>query len=132
MILLNKCDDEEKSLNYEEEEEFSELYRNKFFKKSLKEYLIEHNLFNNDKLIKPIDIKKMFIIVFTGQDKDSLPEEIVETFNKLSEYFINIYYKDRKEIRGKELYDLVDMGEIFKKMEELFGDNPDNMDSTSL
>ena len=125
LILLIKCNDEEKSLNYEEEE-YSDLYRNNYFKESLKEYLKEHNLFNNDKIIKPNDIKKIFIIVLTGQDKDSLPEEIVETFNKLSDYFINIYYKNSKEIRGKEFYDLVDMGAIFKKMEELFRDDTDD------
>ena len=121
LILLIKCDDVNN-----EEEEYSDLDRNNYFKESLKEYLKEHNLFNNDKIIKPNDIKKIFIIVLTGQDKDSLPEEIVETFNKLSDYFINIYYKNRKEIRGKEFYDLVDMGEIFKKMEELFRDDTDD------
>ena len=125
LILLIKCDDEEESLN-NEEEEFSELERNNYFKESLKEYLIEHNLFNNEKLIKKTDINKIFINVLTGQEKDTLPEEIVETFNKLSDYFINIYYEHKKEIRGKEFYDLVDMGAIFKKMEELFGDNPDD------
>ena len=121
LILLIKCDDVNN-----EEEEYSDLDRNNYFKESLKEYLKEHNLFNNDKIIKPNDIKKIFIIVLTGQDKDSLPEEIVENFNKLSDYFINIYYKNRKEIRGKEFYDLVDMGEIFKKMEELFRDDTDD------
>ena len=130
-VLIIKCDD--KLFEKEEEEEYSDLNRNNYFKEALKEYLIEHNLYNNDKLIQPNDIKTIFLNVFTGQSKDSLPEEIVETFDKLSNYFINIYFKDRKEIRGKEFYDLVDINEIFIKMEELFPDNSDDdKDSSGL
>ena len=129
-VLIIKCDD--KSFE-KEEEEYSDLNRNNYFKEALKEYLIEHNLYNNDKLIQPNDIKTIFLNVFTGQSKDNLPEEIVETFDKLSNYFITIYFKDRKEIRGKEFYDLVDINEIFIKMEELFPDNSDDdKDSSGL
>ena len=130
-VLIIKCDD--KSFEKEEEEEYSDLNRNNYFKEALKEYIIENNLYNNDKLIQPNYIKTIFLNVFTGQSKDNLPEEIVETFDKLSNYFINIYFKDRKEIRGKEFYDLVDINEIFIKMEELFPDNSDDdKDSSGL
>ena len=69
-------------------------------------------------------MKKIFTdVVFDGEPEGG-PEFMQGIFEQLSEYFINTYYKDRKEIKGKEIYDLIDIKIISMKFEQMIGENP--------
>lgn len=110
-----------------QEEEISEdfYYDNydgeQYFKEIVKDYLIEKNLWKSEKLIQPEELRKIFIdIIMDGEDYKN--GKLKDAFDKLVDYFIDKYYKDKKEIRGKDIYDLIGVTEISLKFEELIGD----------
>ena len=121
LILLSKCDDQ---TTEDDSSSFEDYDPNKYFKESAKEYLIEHTLYDSDKVIKPEEMKIIFLGVITEGEPDGSPDYMGGLFGSLADYFVKKYYKDKKEIRGKDLYDLFDMNEISKKFEELMADNP--------
>ena len=91
------------------------------FKESLKQYLIETKLINSDKPIERPEMKKILIDVFTEKDAEFIPEFLKLTLDKLANYFIDKYYKKKKMIRGKDLYDLIDIGPISEKFQQITG-----------
>ena len=110
-----------------QEEEISEdfYYDNydgeQYFKEIVKDYVIEKNLWKSEKLIQPEELRKIFIdIIMDGEDYKN--GKLKDAFDKLVDYFIDKYYKDKKEIRGKDIYDLIGVTEISLKFEELVGD----------
>ena len=110
-----------------QEEEISEdfYYDNydgeQYFKEIVKDYLIEKNLWKSEKLIQPEELRKIFIdIIMDGEDYKN--GKLKDAFDKLVDYFIDKYYKDKKEIRGKDIYDLIGVTEISLKFEELIGE----------
>ena len=128
LILFSKCDEEnneEENDNHGYGDEYNEQDRNNYFKDALKEYLIKHNLINSEELVQPEVVKEMLIKVFTGEKGEDLPKSMFKIINELSDIFVNIYYRERKKIKGKELYDLIDLNAIFAKMGQL-------MEETSL
>ena len=95
-----------------------------YFKNTLKEYLVEKKLFESERAIPRDEMRKIFVdVVFDGEPQGG-PEFMNEVFEQLTEYFINTYYKDRKEIKGKEIYDLIDIKAISMKFEQMIGENP--------
>ena len=95
-----------------------------YFKNSLKKYLIEKKLFESERAIPRDEMKKIFVdVVFEGEYQEG-SEFMNEILELLTEYFINTYYKDRKEIKGKEIYDLIDIKAISMKFEQMIGENP--------
>ena len=94
-----------------------------YFKKTLKEYLVEKNLFESDRIIEPDEMKKIFLESVTEGDAESSAEYFGGIFIELADYFVNEYYKERKEIRGKDIYDLINLDPISKKFEQLMSDN---------
>ena len=121
LILLAKCDDQ---ASEDDSSSFEDYDSNKYFKESVKEYLIEHKLYDSDKIIKPEEMKIIFLGVITEGEPDGSPDYMGGIFGSLADYFVEKYYKDKKEIKGKDLYDLFDMNEISKKFEELMANNP--------
>ena len=121
LILLAKCDDQ---TSEDDSSSFEDYDSNKYFKESVKEYLIEHKLYDSDKIIKPEEMKIIFLGVITEGEPDGSPDYMGGIFGSLADYFVEKYYKDKKEIKGKDLYDLFDMNEISKKFEELMANNP--------
>ena len=92
-----------------------------YFKEIVKDYLIEKNLWKSEKLIQPEELRKIFIdIIMDGEGYKN--GKLKDAFDKLADYFIDKYYKDKKEIRGKDIYDLIGVTEISLKFEELVGD----------
>ena len=69
-------------------------------------------------------MKKIFLDVITEGDADGSLDYMGGIFKDLTEYFVNTYYKDRKEIKGKEIYDLIDINQISEKFEVMMGNNP--------
>ena len=93
-----------------------------YFKEIVKDYLIEKKLWKSDKLIQPEELRTIFMdIIMDGEEYKE--NKLKETFEKLADYFINKYYEDKKTIRGKDIYDLIEMSEISLKFEELIGNN---------
>ena len=81
----------------------------------------QKNLWKSEKLIQPEELRKIFIdIIMDGEDYKN--GKLKDAFDKLADYFIDKYYKDKKEIRGKDIYDLIGVTEISLKFEELIGD----------
>ena len=94
-----------------------------YFRESLKQYLVERNLFESDQLIQPEEMKKIFLEVLTEGDAESSAEYFGGIFIELADHFVNEYYRERKEIRGKDIFDLINMDPISKKFEQLMSDN---------
>jgi hypothetical protein len=105
--------------NNETFEEDGDLY----FKKTLKDYLVEKNLFESDRIIEPDEMKKIFLESVTEGDAESSADYFGGIFIELADYFVNEYYKERKEIRGKDIYNIIELDPISKKFEQLMNDN---------
>ena len=83
-----------------------------------KYYLVEKNLWESDKLIKPDEIRKIFIdIINEGEEYKNNKLKIA--FDEVINYFIDKYYKEKKEIKGKDLYELININEVHLKFDEL-------------
>ena len=123
LITTIKSEDEEATMD-EGEEMDDYVYDNydgeQYFKEIVKEYLERNNLWQNDKLIQPDELKKIFLDIIADGEEDSEPR-FKEAFDKLVDFFIDKYYKEKKEIRGKDVYDLIGITEISLKFDEILG-----------
>ena len=124
LITLLKCENETNEIieNTLEDNYGDDFYG--YFKESLKDYLIKNNLFNSDKLIEPNEMKKIFFEVVTEGGPESSPKQLRKIFDKLAAFFVKKYFNEKKQIRGKNIYNLIDINEIYNKFEELLGENP--------
>ena len=95
--------------NYDEDQYFKEL---------IKDYLVEKNLWESDKLIKPDEIRKIFIDII-NEGKEYKNQKLKNAFEEVINYFIDKYYKEKKEIKGKDLYELININEVHLKFDEL-------------
>ena len=117
--IYNKNDDiddliENYDLKYEE-----------YLKNFIKNYLKENDLLENERLIGPGEMKKIFIdIMMEGISIDDVDEYTKEMNEELARIFIPKYYSKKKEIRGKDIYDLIDINEIKQKYYQLNGEIP--------
>ena len=124
LVFISKC---QENIGEEDEEEgydIDDFNGHNFFKASLKEYLIQNKLFDSERAIQRDEMKKIFLEVITEGDPESTPDYLEGIFQSLTEYFVNLYYKDRREIKGKDLYDLFDIGLISQKFEDMIGGSP--------
>ena len=114
-----------------QDEEYVENYiypnddGDQYFNEILKDYLLEKKLFKSDKILQADEIRKIFFDIITDGEgyKD---DKLKIAFDNLIDYFIDKYYKEKKVIRGKDVYDLFNITEITFKFEELLRD--DNYD----
>ena len=98
---------------YDEEQYFKELVKN---------YLIEKNLWESDKLIQPDEIRKLFIDVIN--EGEYMDNKLKNVFDKVINYFIEKYYKEKKDIKGKDLINIINIKELMQKYYELNGESP--------
>ena len=129
ILFLNNCKENEMNDDEEELEEEDDFYYDDheefgYFKAGLKEYLVANNLFNSERVIAPDEMKKIFLDVITEGDTDSGPSHLRTVFDRLAEHFVEVYYNDKKQIRGKDIYKLMDINEISMKFEEIAGKTP--------
>ena len=139
LILLIKCQDDNEFPEENLYDKFDDSFNdNDFFKSSLKDYLLEKDLFNNNRPIKPNELRKIFLEVISEGEPEKIPSYLKKTFNQLAEYFISKYYKEQKEITGKDIINLFDINEInsqFDKIVEdttlndIFGEEEDDQDN---
>ena len=101
--------------NFNEEEDH-------YFKLSLKEYLVENKLFESERVIEPDELKKIFLDVITDDGLENSPENMRKSLYELAEYFVERYYNEKKQIRGKDIYDLFDINDISAKFSDIVGD----------
>ena len=124
IIYLISLIKSEKSTLDEEELDDDYVYDNydgeQYFKEIVKEYLERNNSRQNDKLIQPDELKKIFLDIIADGEEDSEPR-FKEAFDKLADFFIDKYYKEKKVIRGKDVYDLIGITEISLKFDEILG-----------
>ena len=132
-ILIIRCEEEEE----EEEDDDNEipydfLEGEKYFKKNLKDYLIDSELYKSDRIIEREELEMIFIEIISDGDPNSMIAYLGDTLRELTDYFMNLYYKEKKQIRGKDIYKLFDINAISKKLEELltkdFQDEEEEMD----
>ena len=123
LLFIIHTEDLKKEEEENEQDEYFDEDSDEYFKKSLKEYLVERNLFDSDKIIQPEEMKKIFLEVVTEGDAESSSEYFGGIFIELADHFVNEYYKQKQEIRGKDIYELIDMNPISQKFEELMTNN---------
>ena len=122
LILINKCQDDEfpeENLNDTFDDSFDD---NGFFKSSLKEFLLEKDLYDSNRPIKPNELRKIFLEVISEGDPEKTPIYLKKIFNQLTEYFIEKYYKENKQIAGKDIINLFDINEISSQFDKIVGD----------
>ena len=123
LLFIIKCN-ELPLETLENNSDYDEFDSDRYFKESLKEYLEDNKLFDSEKIIQPEEMKKIFLDVVSDDDPDGTTDYMLKMFEELADHFVNLYYKERKEIRGKDIYDLIDINPISMKFEELMGNSP--------
>ena len=118
IIFFSKCN-EKKDLNYD----YDYNEGTKQFKESLKQYLTENGLLNSEKIIERDEMKKILFDILTEKDAEFIPDFLQEILEILTKHFIDKYYKEKKIIRGKDLYSLIDIESIAEKFQELTDDD---------
>ena len=103
---------------------YDDGYGENYFKDNLKQYLIDRKLFESEEPVQREDMKKIFLEVITEGEVESSAEYFGGIFKELADYFVDSYYVNRREIKGKEIYDLIDINQISSKFEQMIGDNP--------
>ena len=123
-VVKTNIEDEIKLLDFPEEGfdyNFNEE-EDHYFKSSLKEYLVENKLFESERVIEPDELKKIFLDVITDDGLENSPENMRKSLYELAEYFVERYYNEKKQIRGKDIYDLFDINDISAKFSDIVGD----------
>ena len=123
LILCQNSTEDENMEDYTYDNYDGEQY----FKEIVKEYLEEKNLWKSDKLIQPDELRKIFFDIITDGEESSDPK-FKEAFEKLADFFIDKYYKEKKGIRGRDIYDLIGITEISLKFDEFIDDKSDYND----
>ena len=142
LLLLIKCNEDEiNDINDLLEEGYDDNYddddENAFFKESLQEYLIRNNLFESEKIIEPNEMRRIFLEVISEGSPENAPSYLRKIFEQLAEYFTERYYNEKKQIRGKDIYNLIDINDISMKFDEfaenspLFGDYGEEEDNNN-
>ena len=109
----NLLDDEfDLNLKYEES-----------FKNFINTYLTKNKLIESDRTIKQEEMKKIFIDIME-QGVSEINDNIKYINEELANIFVNKYYKKRKEIKGKDIIDLININDINQKYYQLIGEIP--------
>ena len=118
IIIFIKCENKTKS---DKNNYFEGTYD---FKDFVKEYLTEEKLINSERIIDRKEMEKIFIDILTEKDASYIPEFLKKILDKLRVYFLDKYQKKKKIIRGKDLYQLINIEEISTKFQQI-SSNPD-------
>ena len=102
-----------------------------YFKEIVKNYLIENKLWDDNKLIQPDELKKIFLDI-TSDGEDINDNKIKNIFDKVADYFIKRYYKVKKEITGKDIYKMMKVSQITFKFEEFLKERKGDEDEEEL
>ena len=96
-----------------------------YLKKFFLNYLNNNNLISSDKLITENEMKKIIVdIMLEGLSPSEIEENILMLYKELADIFIEKYYKEKKEIKGKDLINIINIKELMQKYYELNGESP--------
>ena len=127
LIIISKCaNDDEDDIDFSEEGFSNNTNEDEygFFKETLKNYLVANDLFDSDREIEPQELRAIFLDVISEGDADSTPPHLRTIFDQMADHFVERYYNDRKQIKGKDLYELFDINEIYGKFGEIVAETP--------
>ena len=96
-----------------------------YLKKFFINYLNNNNLISSDKLITENEMKKIIVdIMLEGLSPSEIEENILMLYKELADIFIEKYYKEKKDIKGKDLINIINIKELMQKYYELNGESP--------
>ena len=88
-------------------------------------YLENNDLISNDKLVTEDEMKKIIIdIMLEGLSPNEVEENILTLYKDLADILIQKYYKEQKEIKGKDLINIINIKELMQTYYELNGESP--------
>ena len=84
-----------------------------YLKKFFFNYLESNNLISSEKLITEDEMRKIIIdIMLEGLSPNEIEENILMLYKELAGILIEKYYKEKKEIKGKDLINTIDIKEL--------------------
>jgi len=96
-----------------------------YLKKFFFNYLESNNLISSEELISEDKMKTIIIdIMLEGLSPNDVEENILTLYKELAEILIQKYYKEQKEIKGKDLISIIDIKELMQTYYELNGESP--------
>ena len=63
-------------------------------------------------------MKKVLYEVISEGDPDKNSEGVNKIFQQLAERFTDVYYNDKKQIRGKDIYGLINIDQIWERFDD--------------
>ena len=89
------------------------------------DYLDTNNLLESEQLITENDIKKIIVdIMLEGISPNEIDENIITMYKELSNIYTEKILKEKKEIKGKDLKDIINIKDLMQKYYELNGESP--------
>ena len=96
-----------------------------YLKNFFMNYLENNDLISSDKLVTEEDMKKIIIdIMLEGLSPNEVEENILTLYKDLADILIQKYYKEKKEIKGKDLINIINIKELMQTYYELNGESP--------
>ena len=96
-----------------------------YLKNFFMNYLENNDLISSDKLVTEDDMKKIIIdIMLEGLSPNEVEENILTLYKDLADILIQKYYKEKKEIKGKDLINIINIKELMQTYYELNGESP--------
>ena len=116
------------SLSKQEEdyEKATEDYKNSYikeFKEKVKKYLTEKKLYKNESaLISKEEFKTIFKDIMSGGDEGNVSEGFGETFNSLTDFFIEDAFPEGVEyLKGSKIHTFFEYENIIDKFNKYMG-----------
>ena len=96
-----------------------------YLRNNLMEYLKEKGYINSENLISQEDMKKIIVdLMLEGISPEEISENTMQTYIELSNVLTKKYYKESKEIKGKDLKKIINIKELTKEYYLLTGEAP--------
>ena len=96
-----------------------------YLKNFFMNYLENNDLISSDKLVTEEDMKKIIIdIMLEGLSPNEVEENILTLYKDLADILIQKYYKEKKEIKGKDLINIINIKELMQTYYELNVESP--------
>jgi len=88
-------------------------------------YLDKNNLLESDEIIKEKEIKKIIVdIMLEGISPDEIDENILLMYKDLSDIYYEKKNLGKKEIKGKDLFNEINIKDLMQQYYELNGESP--------
>ena len=88
-------------------------------------YLDSNNLIKSEQIMTQNEIKKIIVdIMLEGLSSDEIEGSILSMYQELSEIYLEKIIKEKKEIKGKDLINIINIKELMKLYYELNGESP--------